>query len=149
MRTASPAGERIFGVYNPPMVNPVAGLRKNALEEARRIALTLVGPGHQSIFFCNRRTGVEVLTRYLKECAGRMGLDASEVRGYRGGYLPGLRREIETDLREGRVKVVVTTNALELGIDIGSLDVAVLVGYPGSQASFWQRVGRVGRRGEV
>jgi DEAD/DEAH box helicase domain-containing protein len=145
---ASPAGERIFGVYNPPMVNPVAGLRKNALEEARRIALTLVGPGHQSIFFCNRRTGVEVLTRYLKECAGRMGLDASEVRGYRGGYLPGLRREIETDLREGRVKVVVTTNALELGIDIGSLDVAVLVGYPGSQASFWQRVGRVGRRGK-
>ncbi|MDG1498406.1 MAG: DEAD/DEAH box helicase [Planctomycetota bacterium] len=143
----SPSGERIFGVYNPPMVNPVAGLRKNALEEARRIALTLVGPTHQSIFFCNRRTGVEVLTRYLKECAGRMGIKAEEVRGYRGGYLPDLRREIETDLKEGRVKVVVTTNALELGIDIGSLDVAVLVGYPGSQASFWQRVGRVGRRG--
>jgi DEAD/DEAH box helicase domain-containing protein len=145
----SPRGERVFGIYNPPMVDPVAGLRKNALEEARRIALTLVGPGHQSIFFCNRRTGVEVLTRYLKECAGRMGIQPAEVRGYRGGYLPDLRREIETDLKEGRVKVVVTTNALELGIDIGSLDVAVLVGYPGSQASFWQRVGRVGRRGKT
>ncbi len=144
---ASPAGARVFGVYTPPLVDAVAGLRANALEEARRLALAVCGPGHQTIFFCNRRTAVEVLTRYLKEAAGRMGLAPEEIRGYRGGYLPDLRREIEAGLKDGTVRVVVSTNALELGIDLGRLDVAVLVGYPGSQASFWQRVGRVGRRG--
>lgn len=143
----SPAGRRVFGVYDPPLLNPVAGLRASALEEARRLAQVVCGPDHQTIFFCNRRTAVEVLTRYLKEGASRMGLRPDEIRGYRGGYLPDLRREIEGGLRDGSVKVVVTTNALELGVDIGALDVAVLVGYPGSQASFWQRAGRVGRRG--
>jgi DEAD/DEAH box helicase domain-containing protein len=142
----SPSGERTFGVYNPPMVNPVAGLRANALEEARELAQVVCGPNHQSIFFCRRRTAVEVLVRYLKEQAHRMGLDPDEIRGYRGGYLPLMRREIEDGLRTGKVKVVVSTNALELGIDIGALDVCVMVGYPGSQASFWQRAGRVGRR---
>lgn len=145
----SPAGARLFGIYNPPVLNPVAGLRANALEEARKLARHLVGPGHQSIFFCRRRTAVEVLTRYLRDQASSLGLEASEIRAYRGGYLPNLRREIEADLRTGKAKVVVSTNALELGIDIGSLDVAVLVGYPGSQASFWQRAGRVGRRGKM
>jgi len=144
---ASPSGRRHFAVYDPPLVNAVAGLRANALEEVRRLAPYVCGPGHQTIFFCNRRTSVEVLTRYLKEAAPRLGLQESEVRGYRGGYLPDLRRAIEAGLKDGTVKVVVSTNALELGIDIGRLDVAVLVGYPGSQASFWQRVGRVGRRG--
>lgn len=144
---ASPAGERIFGVYNPPLLDPISGMRANALEEARRLALRICGPDHQTIFFCNRRTSVEVLTRYLREQAPRMGLKPDEVRGYRGGYLPLRRREVEGELREGDVKVVVSTNALELGIDIGSLDAAVLVGYPGSQTSFWQRAGRVGRRG--
>ncbi len=142
----SPAGERVLAVYNPPLVDRVAGLRASALEEARRLAPRLCGPGHQTIFFCNRRTSVEVLTRYLKAEAPRLGLAPNEVRGYRGGYLPLLRREVEEGLRSGAVKVVVTTSALELGIDVGRLDVAVLVGYPGSQASFWQRVGRVGRR---
>lgn len=145
----SPAGERVFGVYDPPIIDPVAGLRRNALEEARRLAKLVCNAHHQTIFFCNRRTAVEVLTRYLKEGAPRMGLDPAQVRGYRGGYLPDLRREIEKDLRAGKVRIVVTTNALELGIDIGSLDVCVLVGYPGSQASFWQRVGRAGRRGKM
>ncbi|MCL4152976.1 UNVERIFIED_CONTAM: hypothetical protein GTU68_014648, partial [Idotea baltica] len=144
----SPAGARLFTLYNPPMLNPVAGLRANALEEARKLARHVCGPEHQTIFFCRRRTAVEVLTRYLRESASSMGLQPSEIRGYRGGYLPLLRREIEADLRNGKAKVVVSTNALELGIDIGSLDVAVLVGYPGSQASFWQRAGRVGRRGK-
>jgi len=143
----SPAAERHFGVYDPPLLDPVAGLRANALEEVRRIAPRISGPGHQTIVFCNRRTAVEVLTRYLKEAAPSLGLKASEIRGYRGGYLPLLRREIESGLKEGTVKVVVSTNALELGIDIGRLDVACLVGYPGSQASFWQRAGRVGRSG--
>ncbi len=145
---ASPSGKRIFGVYEPPVVNPVAGLRANALEEARELAREVVGPGHQTIFFCGRRTAVEVLTRYLKESAKQLGLKPSEIRGYRGGYLPDMRREIESGLKEGKIKVVVSTNALELGVDIGALDVAVLVGYPGSQASFWQRAGRVGRRGK-
>jgi len=145
----SPSGRRIFGVYNPPLVNPVAGLRANALEEARQLAPAVCGPRHQTIFFCRRRTAVEVLTRYLKEASHDMGLAPEEIRGYRGGYLPLLRREIEDGLRDGKVKVVVSTNALELGIDIGALDVAVLVGYPGSQSSFWQRAGRVGRRGRT
>jgi len=144
----SPSGRRFFGVHNPPMLEPTAGLRANALEEARELASMVVGPGHQTIFFCRRRTAVEVLTRYLKEGAARLGLTPDEVRGYRGGYLPNLRREIEAGLKSGAVKAVVSTNALELGIDIGALDVAVLVGYPGSQASFWQRAGRVGRRGK-
>jgi DEAD/DEAH box helicase domain-containing protein len=144
----SPAGPRLFALYNPPLLNPVAGLRKSALEETRRLARHLCGPAHQTIFFCRRRTAVEVLTRYLKEQAADMGLVPSEIRGYRGGYLPLLRREIETGLRSGQVKVVVSTNALELGVDIGSLDACVMVGYPGSQASFWQRAGRVGRRGK-
>ncbi|MSR64145.1 MAG: DEAD/DEAH box helicase [Planctomycetes bacterium] len=146
---ASPSARRIFAVYDPPIVNAVAGLRANALEEVRRLAPFVCGPAHQTIFFCNRRTSVEVLTRYLKEAAPNLGLDEKEIRGYRGGYLPELRREIEAGLKDGTVKVVVSTNALELGIDIGRLDVAVLVGYPGSQASFWQRVGRVGRRGRT
>ena len=145
----SPAAERMFGVYDPPLVNPVAGLRANALEEVRRLAPFVCGPTHQTIVFCNRRTAVEVLTRYLKEAAPKLGLEADEIRGYRGGYLPLLRREIEDGLKSGAVKVVVSTNALELGIDIGRLDVAVLVGYPGSQSSFWQRAGRVGRRGRA
>jgi len=145
---ASPAGKRIFGVYEPPVVNPVAGMRANALEEARSLAKEVVAPGHQSIFFCGRRTAVEVLTRYLKESARQLGLRPSEIRGYRGGYLPDMRREIEAGLKDGSIKCVVSTNALELGVDIGALDVAVLVGYPGSQASFWQRAGRVGRRGK-
>ncbi len=148
-RDASPAGERFLAVYDPPLVDAVAGLRANALEEVRRLAPYVCGPAHQTIVFCNRRTSVEVLTRYLKEAAPRLGLRPAEVRGYRGGYLPLLRREIEAGLKDGTVKVVVTTNALELGIDVGRLDVCVLVGYPGSQASFWQRVGRVGRRGSA
>lgn len=144
----SPSGERFFGVFNPPMLDRVAGLRADALEEARRLATRICGENRQTIFFCQRRTSVEVLTRYLKESSHELGLEPDEIRGYRGGYLPLHRREIEEGLRNGTVKVVVSTNALELGIDIGRLDVAVLVGYPGSQASFWQRAGRVGRRGQ-
>ena len=148
-RDGSPAGPQTLAIYNPPLVNPTAGLRANALEEARELAKLVCGPNHQTIFFCGRRTGVEVLTRYLKEGAAAFGLLPHQIRGYRGGYLPNLRREIESGLRTGEIKVVVSTNALELGVDIGALDVAVLVGYPGSQASFWQRAGRVGRRGNA
>lgn len=144
---ASPSGKKIFGVFEPPLLDPIAGLRANALEECRRLAPLVCGPSHQTIFFTNRRVSVEVLTLYLKEAATNFGLQPEEIRGYRGGYLPLLRREIEAGLKSGEVRVVVSTNALELGVDIGALDVAVLVGYPGNQASFWQRAGRVGRRG--
>ncbi|MEZ6004380.1 MAG: DEAD/DEAH box helicase [Planctomycetota bacterium] len=148
-RDGSSAGPQTLAVYNPPLLNPTAGLRANALEEARELAKLVCGPDHQTIFFCGRRTAVEVLTRYLKEGAAAFGLLPHQIRGYRGGYLPNLRREIEAGLRSGEIKVVISTNALELGVDIGALDVAVLVGYPGSQASFWQRAGRVGRRGNA
>ncbi|MEX1024359.1 MAG: DEAD/DEAH box helicase [Planctomycetota bacterium] len=144
---ASPAGKKIFGVFEPPLLDKIAGLRANALEECRRLAPLVCGPNHQTIFFTNRRVSVEVLTLYLKEAAPNLGLEPDEIRGYRGGYLPLLRREIEQGLKSGAVRVVISTNALELGVDIGALDVCVLVGYPGNQASFWQRAGRVGRRG--
>lgn len=145
-RDGAPRGEKKFIIYNPPMVNAVAGLRANALEETRKLAGHLTAGGHQSIFFVKTRPQVEVLVKYLKDAAREHGRDPDSIRGYRGGYLPDLRREIERDLRAGTVKTVVSTNALELGVDIGRLDVAVMVGYPGTVASLWQQAGRAGRR---
>ncbi len=147
-RDGAPRGEKKFAIYNPPLVNAVAGLRANALEETRRLAPHLTGDDHQSLFFVRTRPQVEVLVKYLKDAARHHGRDPERIRGYRGGYLPDLRREIERDLRSGAVKTVVSTNALELGIDVGRLDVAVLVGYPGTVASAWQQAGRAGRRGQ-
>jgi DEAD/DEAH box helicase domain-containing protein len=152
-RDGSPRGPKQFAIYNPPLLNAVAGLRGNALEEARKLAAVLTsaedGPqSHQSIFFVRTRPQVEVLVKYLKDAAREHGRDPGAIRGYRGGYLPELRREIERDLRSGAVRTVVSTNALELGIDVGRLDVAVLVGYPGTVASAWQQAGRAGRRGQ-
>ncbi|MBN2490760.1 MAG: DEAD/DEAH box helicase [Planctomycetes bacterium] len=140
----SPRAEKHFLVLNPPLVNAPAGVRGSALEEARRLAGLLMGV--KSIFFARSRNRVEVLVKYLKDLYHRRGKDPDRVRGYRGGYLPRLRRMIEADLRAGRVDAVVSTTALELGVDIGSLDAAVLVGYPGSLASAWQQAGRAGRR---
>ncbi|MCZ6601767.1 MAG: DUF1998 domain-containing protein, partial [Planctomycetota bacterium] len=145
-RSGAPRGEKEFILYNPPMVEPSIGLRANHLEEVRRLAGTFADLGLQTIFFVRTRSQVEVLTRYLKELYERKGWPPDRVRGYRGGYLPNLRREIESGLREGTVLAVVSTNALELGIDIGSLDVCVLGGYPGSLSSLWQQAGRAGRR---
>jgi DEAD/DEAH box helicase domain-containing protein len=147
-RDGAPRGEKRFLLYNPPLVNAVAGLRANGLEEARRLAAVVSGDDHQTIFFVRTRPQVEVLVKYLKDAARSHGRDPERIRGYRGGYLPDLRREIERDLRSGDVKTVVSTNALELGIDVGRLDVAVLVGYPGTVASTWQQAGRAGRRGQ-
>ena len=143
-RSGAPTGEKHFLVWNPPLLNRVAGVRGAALEEARRLAELLRGV--QSIWFLRSRTGVEVMTKYLKDLYARSGDDPEKVRGYRGGYLPDLRREIEAGLRAGRIEAVAATNALELGIDIGSLDASVLVGYPGTVASAWQQAGRAGRR---
>jgi len=142
----APSAEKYLVFYNPPVVNLQLGIRRSYLNETRRIARTFLARGLQTIVFANSRLATEILVTYLKEDFSRAPLVPEAVRGYRGGYLPLERRAIERDLRNGRLLGVVATNALELGIDIGSLDVAVLAAYPGTIASTWQRVGRAGRR---
>ncbi len=142
----APSGARHFIFYNPPVVNEQLGIRKSVLHETRRMASLLVRNGVQSIVFAKSRLQVEVLTRQLKELVKDPIGNAGLVRGYRGGYLPSERREIEQGLRAGRIGAVVSTNALELGIDIGALEACVLCGYPGTIASTWQQAGRAGRR---
>src|SRR6266536_3241491 len=145
-RNGAPRGERRLIFYNPPLVNRDLGVRRSSMLEARRIAAPWIRVGVQTIVFCRSRLQVEVMLSYLREDLAPR-LDASKrVRGYRAGYLPLHRREIEAGLRHGEITAVVSTNALELGIDIGSLQCAVLVGYPGTIASTWQQLGRAGRR---
>jgi DEAD/DEAH box helicase domain-containing protein len=142
----APAAEKLFVFYNPPLLNRNLGIRRSYLNETTRVAKELLARKLQTIVFANSRLHTEVLLTYLQQ-ANRPGPGESEpVRGYRGGYLPGERREIERGLREGRIRGVVATSALELGIDIGSLDASVMAGYAGSIASTWQRAGRAGRR---
>ena len=132
--------------YNPPLTNPQLGLRRSALAAGRRFAEAFLKEKVQTLVFASSRVNVEVLLRYLQNAIpGRPG-DPPAVRGYRGGYLPNTRREIERQLREKELLGVVSTNALELGIDIGSLEACILAGYPGSVASTWQQIGRSGRR---
>jgi len=144
--SGAPRGERHFALYNPPVVNRDLGLRANALEEVRRVSALFAGGAVQAIYFVRSRQMVEVLTKYLKDRNRTRGLQAETVCAYRGGYLPRLRRTIEAGLRSGEIHEVVSTNALELGVDIGSLDIAVLTGYPGTLASTMQQAGRAGRR---
>ena len=142
----APAAEKLFVFYNPPMVNRNLGIRRSYLNETTRVAKELLARKLQTIVFANSRLHTEVLLTYLQQ-ANRPGPGEPEpIRGYRGGYLPGERREIEHGLRDGRIRGVVATSALELGIDIGSLDASVMAGYAGSIASTWQRAGRAGRR---
>ncbi len=145
----APSGEKYFVFYNPPVVNRQLGIRRSYINEACRMAETFLERDRQTLVFANSRLNTEVLTRYLKESASKSNGGPPTVRGYRGGYLPRERREIERQLRTGAIRAVVSTNALELGIDIGSLDAVVLAGYPGSVASTWQRAGRAGRRNEA
>ncbi len=145
-RNGAPAGEKYVVFYNPPVVNRQLGIRRSYLHEARNLARGFIERGQQTLVFTNNRLAAEVLVRYLKDACERGPVPATQVRGYRGGYLPKERREIERGLREGEIRAVVATNALELGIDIGTLDVVVMAGYPGSVASTWQRAGRAGRR---
>lgn len=145
-RNGAPSGERHFVFYNPPVVNRELGIRRSAVGEAQRIAANLLANDVQTILFARSRLTVEVLLTYLRESARRLGLPERAVRGYRGGYLPLERREIELGLRSGEVRAVVSTSALELGVNVGSLEAAVLVGYPGTVAATWQRAGRAGRR---
>ncbi len=148
-RNGAPRGEKHFLFFNPPVVNHELGIRASSVKQAARIAAGLLSRDIQSIVFARSRLRVEVLTTYLREAVRRMGRPEGLVRGYRGGYLPTERREIERGLREGRVMAVVSTNALELGIDIGALDACVMAGYAGSVASTWQQSGRAGRRSAV
>jgi DEAD/DEAH box helicase domain-containing protein len=145
-RSGAPRGEKLFLFVNPPVVNKELGIRRSYLSEARRVAGEFLKRHLQLIVFCQSRLSTEILTTYLKDDFEGPPGTLEQIRGYRGGYLPLRRREIERGLREGQVRAVVATNALELGIDIGALDIAVLCGYPGSIASTWQRAGRAGRR---
>ena len=145
----APAGERHVVFYNPPVVNAQLGIRAGSIGETRKIAAGMLRAGVQHIVFARSRLTVEVLVRYLKDMVRDPLGNAGKVRGYRGGYLPTQRREIERELRAGNVTSVISTNALELGIDIGQLDACVLCGYPGTIASTWQQAGRAGRRGSV
>ena len=145
-RSGAPRGEKFFVFYNPPVVNRQLGIRRSYIAETRRLALELIERDLQTIVFANNRLATEILVTYLKDGVERGPLAPETVRGYRGGYLPKERRQIERDLRRGAIRAVVATNALELGIDIGSLDAAVMAGYPGTIASTWQRAGRAGRR---
>jgi len=155
----SPHGERNIVFVNPPITDPDLGLRRSADFVVRDIAARFIGDGLQTICFARSRNSAEILLTYLREQMttddGRRTMHApspsivhrpSSVSGYRGGYLPEERRAIEKGLRDGSVRGVVATNALELGIDIGALDACVMLGYPGSIASFWQQSGRAGRR---
>lgn len=142
----APRGEKYIIFYTPPVVNKFLGIRRSYVNESRRVASLFLKNNLQTIVFAQSRLITEVLLTYLKEDIEKTVKDEGLIRGYRGGYLPLKRREIEKGLREGKILGVVSTNALELGIDIGSLDVAILAGYPGTIASTWQRAGRAGRK---
>ena len=142
----APLGERHVIFYNPPVVNEQLGIRKSVLNETMRVSQMLLQNRISSIIFARSRVQVEVLTKRLKDLVRDPVGNSGRVRGYRSGYLPSERREIEQGLRAGSIDAVVSTNALELGIDIGSLTACVLCGYPGTIASTWQQAGRAGRR---
>ena len=145
----APSCKKHIVFYNPPLVNKELGIRRSSMLEAEGLAEALIRNGVQTIVFTRSRLNVEVLVTYLKDIYhGKKDADR-RVRGYRGGYLPNLRREIEKGLREGSITGVVSTNALELGIDIGALEACIICGYPGTIASTWQQAGRAGRRNGV
>jgi DEAD/DEAH box helicase domain-containing protein len=144
--SGAPQGERYFVFYNPPVVNKELGIRRSHIKEAARLASRFIYEDIQTIIFARSRLRVEILTTYLQRIMRRLKKPASRIRGYRGGYLPLERRQIEQGVKSGEVMGVVSTNALELGIDIGSLSVSIMAGYPGSIASTWQQGGRAGRR---
>jgi DEAD/DEAH box helicase domain-containing protein len=145
----APAGERVVVLHNPPVVNRELGIRQSSLKAARDIGAELIRSGIQTIVFAPSRTRVELLLTYLRDALRNKPGDPERVTGYRGGYLPNERRNVERGLRDGTVRGVVATNALELGIDIGGLGASVVTGCPGSLASLWQQFGRAGRSREA
>ncbi|HEY1482859.1 MAG TPA: DEAD/DEAH box helicase, partial [Candidatus Acidoferrum sp.] len=142
----APAAEKTFVFYNPPVVNRALGIRRSYINEASRVAQEFLKHDLQTMVFANSRLHTEIILTYLQQANPQLPGKAETIRGYRGGYLPNERREIERGLRDGRIRGVVTTSALELGIDVGSLDTVVMAGYPGTIAATWQRAGRAGRR---
>jgi DEAD/DEAH box helicase domain-containing protein len=145
----APSGERVVVVHNPPVVNKELGIRQSSLKVARDVGARLIRSGVQTIVFAPSRVRVELLLTYLRQALRERPGDPERVAGYRGGYLPNERRGIERGLRDGSVRGVVATNALELGIDIGGLGASVVTCYPGSLASLWQQFGRAGRGEET
>jgi DEAD/DEAH box helicase domain-containing protein len=142
----APAAEKTFVFYNPPVVNRALGIRRSYINEASRVSQEFLKHDLQTMVFANSRLHTEIILTYLQRANPQLPGRAETIRGYRGGYLPNERREIERGLREGRIRGVVTTSAMELGIDVGSLDTVVMAGYPGTIAATWQRAGRAGRR---
>jgi DEAD/DEAH box helicase domain-containing protein len=147
--SGAPTGPRQVVVYNPPVINAELGMRQSYIKTAVRLTQDLVRAGVPTLVFGNSRNGVEVMLKYLRDRLARDKIDPSAIHAYRGGYLPQTRRRIEAALREGEIRCVVATNALELGIDIGALDAVVCAGYPGTMAGLWQRFGRAGRRRDL
>ncbi|MFP3043545.1 DEAD/DEAH box helicase [Treponema primitia] len=145
----APRGEKRIILYNPPLVDAVQGIRRSVVTESRRWMLAFLKGGIKTILFAHSRVKTEVAAAYVNEDLANIYTDNKRIRveAYRGGLLPNERREIEKGLREGTIRGVVSTNALELGIDIGGLDASVVAGFPGSFNSFWQQSGRAGRRG--
>ncbi|MDQ0255767.1 DEAD/DEAH box helicase domain-containing protein [Evansella vedderi] len=141
----APKGKKHFVLYNPPIVNKQLNVRKSSTKVVNEIAATFLKEKIQTIVFSRSRVSVEIILSHLQELV-KKDLNRKSIRGYRGGYLPNQRREIERNLRNGETIGVVSTNALELGVDIGQLQVCVMNGYPGSIASSWQQAGRAGRR---
>ena len=148
-RNGAPAGARHVLLVDPPLLDPATGARGSALTHAERWALPFLRAGRQTIVFGRARVAVEIILTRLREALREHLGPRSRIRGYRGGYLPTERRAIERGLRDGEILGVVSTNALELGVDIGALDVSILAGYPGSIAGTWQQLGRAGRRLET
>ncbi len=144
-RDAAPRGRRDFLIYNPPVVRPELGLRRSALSEAVRLAGELARHAGQTLVFSRTRRGAEMLVSYLRTATADF-LPAEAIRGYRSGYLPRHRREIEAGLRRGQVRLAAATSALELGVDIGGMAAVVMVGFPGTLAAARQQAGRAGRR---
>lgn len=144
----SPKGKKVFVIWNPPLLDQTME-RRSSISEAKELLVKLLRQRVQTIAFTRARVVAELIYRYVREELARYGSGlASSVRAYRGGYLPEERRAIERQLFSGELMGVISTNALELGIDIGSLDACLIVGFPGTIASTWQQAGRAGRSGE-
>ena len=142
----APRAEKQVLIYNPPLINKELGIRGSSLLATAEIAAQAIANGISTIVFTRSRLNVELLLTYIRNNLRDLRMDENLVSGYRGGYLPNERRKIEKDLKNGNILGVVSTSALELGIDIGSLSLAVIHGYPGSISSAWQQIGRAGRR---
>ncbi len=148
-QNGAPSAQKELIIYDPGITDKRREIRRSSLYESGRLAYRAISCGISSILFTRSRINAELLVESLKRQLHADGKNPDSVRGYRSGYLPAERRETERDLRNGKLKAVVSTNALELGIDIGSLDLVLIHGFPGSIASVWQQIGRAGRRNSV